>query len=251
MNPASQSNHFPPGRGPTQWPHPPLDIPVITIDEEDTPRRSARCGKPSKKVEMELEESKQRVTESAVLAHSLSSLQPGPSTQPSVQDLSPGIQESVCVTLTPGLVRGPRPEIPRQPPPGTRHVRPGVGRSRVGAAVTGLHRRGGDRRPLPAVFGRRSNSRYLTPQAGHLTSPQYLHLSSPVIGIPSSPPPQSDQCLPPSPPEEEGQSFSISTLATTFHQLGEREGRRRLVQFKLTERQVRALNTLGFRQEEE
>jgi len=47
---------------------------------------------------------------------------------------------------------------------------------------------------------------------------------------------------------EEGPSLSLPSLATALLQLGEVGGRKRLVQFKLTEVQVTALDALGVRE---
>eukprot|EP00092_Neocalanus_flemingeri_P034213 GFUD01037209.1.p1 GENE.GFUD01037209.1~~GFUD01037209.1.p1 ORF type:complete len:428 (+),score=117.05 GFUD01037209.1:53-1336(+) len=49
---------------------------------------------------------------------------------------------------------------------------------------------------------------------------------------------------------EEGPSLSLPSLAKALSQLGEGEGRKRLAQFKLTEEQVSALDTLGLREEQ-
>ena len=49
---------------------------------------------------------------------------------------------------------------------------------------------------------------------------------------------------------EEGPSLSLPSLATALHQLGEGGGMKRLIQFRLTEEQVRALNALGVKEEE-
>eukprot|EP00092_Neocalanus_flemingeri_P034214 GFUD01037210.1.p1 GENE.GFUD01037210.1~~GFUD01037210.1.p1 ORF type:complete len:420 (+),score=111.55 GFUD01037210.1:70-1329(+) len=52
------------------------------------------------------------------------------------------------------------------------------------------------------------------------------------------------------PSREEGPSLSLPSLAKALSQLGEGEGRKRLAQFKLTEEQVSALDTLGLREEQ-
>eukprot|EP00092_Neocalanus_flemingeri_P028075 GFUD01030482.1.p1 GENE.GFUD01030482.1~~GFUD01030482.1.p1 ORF type:complete len:698 (+),score=201.77 GFUD01030482.1:315-2096(+) len=49
---------------------------------------------------------------------------------------------------------------------------------------------------------------------------------------------------------EEGPSLTLPCLAKALLQLGERSGRKRFVQFKLTEDQVRALDALGVKEEE-
>jgi len=48
---------------------------------------------------------------------------------------------------------------------------------------------------------------------------------------------------------EQETHLSLSNLATAMYQLGQAEGTRRVVQFSLTDRQVMALNTLGFKPE--
>jgi len=48
---------------------------------------------------------------------------------------------------------------------------------------------------------------------------------------------------------EEGPSLSLPNLAKALFQLGEGEGRKRLVQFNLTEEQIRALDALGVKEE--
>jgi len=48
---------------------------------------------------------------------------------------------------------------------------------------------------------------------------------------------------------EQETQLSLSNLATAMYQLGQAEGTRRVVQFSLTDRQVMALNTLGFKPE--
>ena len=45
-------------------------------------------------------------------------------------------------------------------------------------------------------------------------------------------------------------TLTISTMATALHKLGQVEGRKRSVQYSLTEEQIRALSTLGVGQEE-
>ena len=47
---------------------------------------------------------------------------------------------------------------------------------------------------------------------------------------------------------EEGPSLSLPSLAKALIQLGDVEGRKRVVQFNLTDEQVRALNVLGVRE---
>eukprot|EP00092_Neocalanus_flemingeri_P106858 GFUD01137112.1.p1 GENE.GFUD01137112.1~~GFUD01137112.1.p1 ORF type:complete len:444 (+),score=110.86 GFUD01137112.1:77-1408(+) len=49
---------------------------------------------------------------------------------------------------------------------------------------------------------------------------------------------------------EEGPSLSLPSLAKVLTQLGQVDGRKRLVQFQLTEAQVRALDTFGIKEEE-
>ena len=51
------------------------------------------------------------------------------------------------------------------------------------------------------------------------------------------------------PVTDEGPSSSIPSLAKALIQLGEVDGRTRLVQYQLTESQVRGLHTLGLRED--
>eukprot|EP00092_Neocalanus_flemingeri_P085269 GFUD01107281.1.p1 GENE.GFUD01107281.1~~GFUD01107281.1.p1 ORF type:complete len:435 (-),score=117.15 GFUD01107281.1:123-1427(-) len=179
-------------------------------------------------------------------------------------------------------VRGSSSGMPRQSPCGARHVRLGGPRMlrppRPGKVGTEVHRPGGQRRPLSPLGPRVSN-----PSPKTISSPQ-LSSQTPAIVRPVSPS-QSVQFPPPShsaftkltslgvsivrersithtkqswlPPSSltviktpsEGPRLSISSLATVLHQLGQIEGRRRLVQFRLTEEQVGALDILGLQQE--
>ena len=110
-----------------------------------------------------------------------------------------------------------------------------------------------------------------------LSTPQY---NPPVVELDDSPPPHTDSVvtrltsmglsvatvekvpptkhgwvLPPglsvtrAPNEDQGPSSSIPSLAKALIQLGEEDGRTRLVQYQLTESQVRGLHTLGLREE--
>eukprot|EP00092_Neocalanus_flemingeri_P098974 GFUD01126243.1.p1 GENE.GFUD01126243.1~~GFUD01126243.1.p1 ORF type:complete len:436 (+),score=112.67 GFUD01126243.1:68-1375(+) len=148
----------------------------------------------------------------------------------------------------------------------------------------------GGPRPRTAVGPRLSNVRSITPVQHHaLPRPQFpsqYQTLPAVVEIDVSPPPSPTSepnsvfnklssmgvtvarekgpvtkhgwVLPPglsvtktSHRREEGPSLSLPSLAKALSQLGNGEGRKRLAQFKLTEEQVRALDTLGLREEQE
>jgi len=173
----------------------------------------------------------------------------------------------------PRMLRPPRPRLPRNPPVAGGPYGPRSFRPRV---------------PLTSAGLRLSNIRSITPvKHRSLSSSQYSR-QHPVVEIDVSPP-RSYQASQPSPPSssvvdklsslgvlvgrekvpptkhgwvlppslsvtktssstEEGPS-SLLSLATALLQLGEVSGRKRLVQYKLTEGQVRALDALGVREE--
>eukprot|EP00092_Neocalanus_flemingeri_P026060 GFUD01028245.1.p1 GENE.GFUD01028245.1~~GFUD01028245.1.p1 ORF type:complete len:441 (+),score=110.97 GFUD01028245.1:68-1390(+) len=147
----------------------------------------------------------------------------------------------------------------------------------------------GGPRPRTAVGPRLSNVRSITPVQHHaLPRPQFpsqYQTLPAVVEIDVSPPPSPTSepnsvfnklssmgvtvarekgpvtkhgwVLPPglsvtktSHRREEGPSLSLPSLAKALSQLGEGEGRKRLAQFKLTEEQVSALDTLGLREEQ-
>merc|ERR1719186_2576946 len=166
----------------------------------------------------------------------------------------------------------PRPGLSRNPVAGGPY-RPGSFRPRA---------------PLTAAGLRLSNIRSITPVKHRSLSSSQYSSQHPVVEIDVSPPRsyQASQPSPPSssvvdklsslgvsvarekvpstkhgwvlPPglsvtktsssTEEGPSLSLPSLATALIQLGEVGGRKRLVQFKLTEVQVRALDALGVRE---
>jgi len=172
---------------------------------------------------------------------------------------------------------------PRQARPGQprmlRPPKPGRGRSRARPAGQAWPRPGaGARRSLAFPGPRLSNPRSLAPMmrnASHPESqyfpvitpppPQFLSPSHSAISKLTSlgvsiarerapPPTRQGWALPPgismsrtSPLSQAGQGpvMSISTLATSLLQLGQVEGKRRLVQYRLTDDQIRALNILG------
>ena len=175
----------------------------------------------------------------------------------------------------PSRIRSPRPGMPSMlQPPRLRMSNPDV--------MSNVPRQGGVRRPLAGAGPRISNPRSLAVVERN-DQRVSCHVSSPypVIEIPDSPPrsdsspqaamnkltslgvtiaKQSSTHHPTqgwSPPPgisvtrtaEQGPCLSISSLAAALHQLGQVEGRRRIVQFRLTESQVKALYNLGLKQE--
>jgi len=169
------------------------------------------------------------------------------------------------------LVRPAQPRMPRPP-------RPGMGRGR--ARPTGPRpagSRGGMVFPGPRLSNPRSlalmrrssshpQSQYFPVSSRPAYSPQLEQFhspspcSSPILSNRDvsivrevSPPIRQGWVPPPGltmervPATEPTQT--ISTLASILHQLGQVEGRRRLVKYKLTEEQIRALHTLGVGQE--
>jgi len=174
------------------------------------------------------------------------------------------------------LVRPAQPRMPRRPPG------PGMGR---GSARPTCPRPAGGRGPMVFPGPRLSNPRSLVPMRRSSSHPQSQYF--PVTSHPASYSHQ-EQTLTPSPcnspnlsnldvsiireiapPTRHGWvpppglsmvrvaatatefTLAISTLATALHQLGQVEGRRRSVQYRLTEEQIRALSTLGVGQEEQ
>jgi len=193
------------------------------------------------------------------------------------------VRQSVPSTrpnLTPSASRmlrplRPRPGLPRNTPMAGGPYRPGSFRPRA---------------PLTSAGLRLTNIRSITPVKHRSLSSSQYSSQHPVVEIDVSPPRsyQASQPSPPSssvvdklsslgvsvarekvPPTkhgwvlppglsvtktssstEEGPSLSLPSLATALLQLGEVGGRKRLVQFKLTEVQVRALDALGVREED-
>ena len=188
----------------------------------------------------------------------------------------------LALAATPRHARPGQPRMLRPP-------KPGMGRSSARPAGQAWPRPGrGARRSLvfPGPRLSMSNPRSLAPMMRNASHPESRYF--PVITPP--PPPQPEQFLSPphsaisklsslgvsiarerapptrhdwvippgitmsrsSPLSQTGQGpvMSISTLATSLHQLGQVEGKRRLVQYRLTEDQIRALSTLGVGQEE-
>jgi len=186
------------------------------------------------------------------------------------------------VVATPGqprLLRPPMTERGRSSTRGPRHhscPRPGAGARRLLAfprPSMSIPRSLGSRMPKPRFLGPMSLSQ----------SPYMPMSNTPVV----SPSPQSEQFPPASPSlsainklsslgvsivrstpppsswlpgisisrtwslPDHGPVMTVSTLATALHQLGEVEGRKRSVRFRLTEEQIKALQSLGVEQERE
>jgi len=165
----------------------------------------------------------------------------------------------------PRMLRPPKPGRGRSRPrtPGQAWPRPGNG-ARRSLAFPGL-RLSNPRSMAPLMRNTIHYSPVITPpQAEQSLSPSHsaiTKLTSLGVSIvrERAPPTRHDWVLPPgitvsrTPPLSvtgQGPVMSISTLATSLHQLGQVEGKRRLVQYRLTEDQIRALSTLGVGQEE-
>jgi len=167
----------------------------------------------------------------------------------------------------------PRPRLSRNPVAGGPY-RPGSFRPRATLTAAGL---------------RLSNIRSITPVKHQSLSSSQYSSQHPVVEIDDSPPRSYQASQPSHPPsfvvdklsslgvsvakekvppikhgwvipqglsitktpssKEEGPSLSLPGLSTALLQLGEVSGRKRLVQYKLTEDQVRALDALGVREE--
>merc|ERR1719508_54078 len=187
--------------------------------------------------------------------------QPVPSTRPNLRPAAPRMQ------------RPPRPRLPRNPVAGGPY-RPGSFRPRA---------------PLTSAGLRLSNIRSIVPVKHQSLSSSQYSSQHPVVEIDVSPPRSYQASQPSPPPSsvvdkltslgvsvakekvapikhawfpppglsitktpssmEEGPSLSLPSLSTALLQLGEVSGRKRLVQYKLTEDQVRALDALGVREE--
>jgi len=221
---------------------------------------------------------------------SLSSTSPLQSPSPSISDQGdyqapappnfPVKQLSQAVLPMPGprsspgqiLVRPAQPRMPRPP-------RPGMGR---GSARPTGPMPAGARGPLGFPGTRLSNPRSLVPMRRSASHPQPQYF--PVTSHPARYPHQEQTpypCQSPNlsnldvsiireiaPTSRHGwvpppgltmvrvpvsateSTLTISTMATALHKLGQVEGRKRSVQYSLTEEQIRALSTLGVGQEE-